>query len=156
MENSLVTPSQVEKVSRRMHPSDEGKTVITSYPFLLRALTLGIPLLILCGPTIGDLVNLWWTRYGFSHGFLVPLVSVYLAWLQVPALQRTPVAPALVGGSVWLIAATLLLLVSQTAGVITTAGVALVLVLSGLVLLLCGYTYLKALAFPLAYLIFMT
>jgi hypothetical protein len=31
-----------------------------------------------------------------------------------------------------------------------------ILVLAGLVLLLCGYAYLKALAFPLGYLIFMT
>ena len=86
----------------------------------------------------------------------MPLVSLYLAWLQGPALRRIPVAPALGPGLLWLGVATLLLLASQAGGVVTTAGVALILVLAGLVLLLCGWGYLRALAFPLAYLIFMT
>ncbi|NGZ99292.1 MAG: EpsI family protein [Nitrospira sp. WS110] len=76
-------------------------------------------------------MNLWWNRYGFSHGFLVPLVSLYLAWLQWPRLRQIPVEPAIVPGLLWL-------------------------VLAGLVLLLCGYAYLRELAFPLSYLIFMT
>ena len=157
MENSLVNPSQPVEDSRPLRSSAEGKAArIGHYPFLLRAVGLGIPLILLCAPTVGDLVDLWWTRYGFSHGFLVPLVSLYLAWLQKPALQHIPVAPALGPGLLWLVVATLLLLASQAAGVITTASVALILVLAWLVLLLCGYGYLKALAFPLAYLIFMT
>jgi EpsI family protein len=157
MENSLVNPSQTVEDSRPLRSSAEGKAArLGHYPFLLRAVGLGIPLILLCAPTVGDLVNLWWTRYGFSHGFLVPLVSLYLAWLQKPALQHIPVAPALGPGFLWLIVATLLLLASQAGGVITTASVALILVLAGLILLLCGYGYLKALAFPLAYLIFMT
>lgn len=157
MENSLVNPSQTVEDSRPLRSSAEGKAArLGHYPFLLRAVGLGIPLILLCAPTVGDLANLWWTRYGFSHGFLVPLVSLYLAWLQKPALQHIPVAPALGPGLLWLVVATLLLLASQAGGVITTASVALILVLAGLILLLCGYSYLKALAFPFAYLIFMT
>ena len=157
MENFLVNPSQTVEDSRPLCSSAEEKAArLGHYPLLLRAVGLGIPLILLCAPTVGDLVNLWWTRYGFSHGFLVPLVSLYLAWLQKPALQHIPVAPALGPGLLWLVVATLLLLASQAGGVLTTASVALILVLAGLVLLLCGYGYLKALAFPLAYLIFMT
>ena len=157
MENSLVNPSQTVEDSRPLRSSAEGKAArLGHYPFLLQAVGLGIPLVLLCAPTVGDLVNLWWSRYGFSHGFLVPLVSLYLAWLQKPALQRIPIAPALGPGLLWLVVATLLLLASQAAGILTVSGVALILVLAGLVLLLCGFAYLKALAFPLAYLIFMT
>jgi EpsI family protein len=157
MENSLVNPSQRAEDSRPLRSSAEGKAArLGHYPFLLRAVGLGIPLILLCAPTVGDLVNLWWTRYGFLHGFLVPLVSLYLAWLQKPALQHIPVAPALGPGLLWLVVATLLLLASQAGGVITTASVALILVFAGLILLLCGCGYLKALSFPLAYLIFMT
>jgi hypothetical protein len=54
------------------------------------------------------------------------------------------------------VSATLLLLASEVAGVLTTGSLALILVLAGLVLLLCGFTYLRPLAFPLAYLLFMT
>jgi hypothetical protein len=64
--------------------------------------------------------------------------------------------PRLVPGALWLVARPSLLLASEVAGVLTTGSLALILVLAGLVLLLCGYAYLKALAFPLAYLIFMT
>ncbi len=157
MENSLVNPSQTVEGSKPLRSLAEGNAAGRShYLFLLRAVGLGAPLMLLCAPTFGDLVNMWWTRYDFSHGFFVPLIGLYLAWLQKPALRRIPVAPALGPGLFWLVGATLLLLASQVGGVITIAGVALILVLAGLVLLLGGYAYLKALAFPLAYLIFMT
>ena len=157
MENSFVSPSQSVEDLTPLRSAAEGNAARLGHaPFLLRAVGLSIPLILLCAPTVGDLANMWWTEYGFSHGFLVPLVSLYLAWLQGPVLRRIPVAPALGPGLLWLGVATLLLLASQAGGVITTAGVALILVLAGLVLLLCGWGYLRALAFPLAYLIFMT
>jgi hypothetical protein len=54
------------------------------------------------------------------------------------------------------VTSTVLLLASEVAGILTTGSLALILVLAGLVLLLCGIAYLKALVFPLGYLIFMT
>ncbi|MBS0170981.1 MAG: exosortase W [Nitrospira sp.] len=125
-------------------------------PLTLRVLGLGLLFWLLSARAWGDLWELWWNRYGFSHGFLVPLVSLYLTWLQWPDLKRIPVQPALVPGALWLVSATLLLMASDVAGVMTIESLALILVLAGLVLLLCGFTYLKAMAFPLAYLIFMT
>jgi EpsI family protein len=157
VENSLVNPSRtVEDLTPLRSAADGNAARLGHGPTLLRAVGLGLPLILLCAPTVGDLANMWWNGYGFSHGFLVPLVSLYLAWLQGPALRRIPVAPALGPGLLWLVVATLLLLASEAGGVVTTAGVALILVLAGLVLLLCGWGYLRALAFPLAYLIFMT
>jgi EpsI family protein len=67
-----------------------------------------------------------------------------------------PILPSITPGLLVLMAATVLLLASEIAGVVTTGSVALILVLVGLVLLLCGSAYMKALAFPLTYLIFMT
>ncbi len=157
MEQSLVNPSRTVEDLTPLRAAAEGNAARLGHdPTLLRVVGLSIPLILLCAPTVGDLANLWWTEYGFSHGFLVPLVSLYLAWLQGPVLRRIPVALALGPGWLWLGVATLLLLASQAGGVITTAGIALILVLAGLVLLLCGWGYLRALAFPLAYLIFMT
>lgn len=157
MENSFVNPSQSVEDLTPLRSAAEGNAArLGQGSSLLRAVGLGIPLLLLCAPTVGDLADLWWNGYGFSHGFLVPLVSLYLVWLQGPTLRRIPVAPALWPGLLWLGVATLLLLASQAGGVITTAGIALILVLAGLVLLLGGWGYLRALAFPLAYLIFMT
>lgn len=127
-----------------------------NHSVLLRIVSLCILLILLCAPLLGDLLDLWWNRYGFSHGFLVPLLSLYLAWLQWPMLRQIPINPALGPGILWLAGATALLLLSEVSGILTTGSVALILVLAGLVLLLAGFDYLKALAFPLAYLIFMT
>jgi EpsI family protein len=157
LENSLVNPSQTVETANHSRFS-AGATVasLSHASILLPAVGLGILLVLLCAPIFGDLWNLWWNRYGFSHGFLVPLISLYLAWLQWPALRQIPVEPAIGPGLLWLVAATALLLASEVAGIITTGSLAFILVLAGLVLLLCGYAYLKALAFPLAYLLFMT
>ncbi len=157
MENSLLDLPETVPGSKPLHVVARAKAdVLRRYPVLLRAAGLGIPLMLLCAPIVRDLLDLWWNRYGFSHGFLVPLVSLYLAWLQWPALRQIPVETAFVPGLLWLVVATVLLLASEVAGVLTTGSLALILVLAGLVLLLCGYAYLKALAFPLAYLVFMT
>ena len=123
---------------------------------LLRVVGIGVPLVLLSAPVAGDLLDLWWNRYGFSHGFLVPLVSLYFVWLQWPVLRQAPMSPSITPGLLWLIPATVLLLASEVAGVLTTESLAFILVLAGLVLLLCGGAYLKALAFPLIYLVFMT
>ncbi|MEK6803826.1 MAG: exosortase W [Nitrospirota bacterium] len=157
MENSLVNPPETVEGSRSCRSFARAKAdLFGNYPVLLRAVGLGVLLVLLCAPIFGDLVNLWWNRYGFSHGFLVPLVSLYLAWLQWPTLRQIPIEPAFVPGLLWLVVSTVLLLASEIAGILTTGSLALILVLAGLVLLLCGYAYLKVLAFPLAYLIFMT
>jgi EpsI family protein len=157
VENFLVNPSATGNGSRSLGAFTRAKAdLLGNYPVLLRTLGLGILLSLLCAPISGDLLDLWWNRYGFSHGFLVPLLSLYFVRLQWPTLRQIRVEPALGPGLVWLIAATGLLLASEVAGIITTGSVALILVLAGLVLLLCGVAYLKALAFPLAYLIFMT
>ncbi len=157
MENSLVNPSRTVEGSKWLRSFARAKAALFgNYPVLLRAVGLGILLVLLSAPILGDLWNLWWNRYGFSHGFLVPLISLYLAWLQWPTLRQIPMQPAIVPGLLWLVAATVLLLASEVAGIMTTGSLALILVLAALVLLLCGYAYLKALAFALAYLIFMT
>lgn len=157
MESSLVNSPETVDGPRSLRSFAHAKADwFGNYSVLLRAVGLGIFLGLLCAPILGDLWNLWWNRYGFSHGFLVPLVSLYLAWLQWPTLRQIPVEPAFVPGLLWLVVSTVLLLASEIAGVVTTGSLAFILVLAGLVLLLCGYAYLKALAFPLAYLIFMT
>lgn len=157
MENLLASPTPTAEASDLANSSVRRTVFSLSHDSAwLRILGLAIPLALLCAPISGDLVNLWWNRYGFSHGFLVPLISLYLAWLQWPRLRQIPVEPAIVPGLLWLVVATVFLLASEIAGVMTTGSLALILVLAGLVLLLCGYVYLRELAFPLSYLIFMT
>ncbi len=157
MDNSLTTPSDpVTGSSAWRLFLGAMRRRARNYAVLMQAVGLGLLFFLLGAPVMGDLVSLWWNRYGFSHGFLVPLISLYLAWLQWPTLRVRPLTPALWAGSLWLVTATVLLLASEVAGIITSGSLALILVLAGLVLLLCGFAYLRALAFPLGYLLFMT
>lgn len=157
METSLIDTSEAVAASKRW-PSFMRRTA--AWPganrLMLRALGIGILLCWLSAPILGDLWDLWSNRYGFSHGFLVPLISLYLAWLQWPVLRHTQVSPAIVPGTLWVMTAALLLLASEVAGILTTGSMAFILLLAGLVLLLFGVASLKALALPLAYLVFMT
>mgnify|MGYP000641482001 FL=1 len=83
MENSLVNTPESVGASESLRPFARAKARwFGDYPFLLRTIGLGVLLVLLCAPIFGDLWNLWWNRYGFSHGFLVPLVSLYLVWLR--------------------------------------------------------------------------
>lgn len=156
MDNSLITTS--DKVTSGPWRSFARTTTswLADYPFVLRAGGLGILVLLLSAPIRSDLWDLWSNRYGFSHGFLVPLISLYLAWLQWPMLRAARTTPAIGIGTLWVGTAALLLLASEVAGILTTGSVAFILLLAGLIVLLFGYAYLKALVLPLAYLIFMT
>src|SRR6266478_3233410 len=33
-------------------------------------------------PTLGGLTKAWWSRDDYSHGFLIPLISLYLVWTR--------------------------------------------------------------------------
>ena len=143
MEHSLVNAPKTVEGPRSLRSFARAKADwLGNYSVLLRGIGLGVLLLLLSAPILGDLWNLWWNRYGFSHGFLVPLVSLYLGWLQWPRLRQIPVEPGIAPGLLWLVVATVLLLASEAAGIMTTGSLAFILVLAGLVLLLCGFAYL--------------
>ena len=58
MENSLVNPSHTVEDSRPLRSSAEGKAArLGHYPFLLQAVGLGIPLVLLCAPPVGDQIG---------------------------------------------------------------------------------------------------
>jgi len=41
-----------------------------------------------------DLVELWWTRDDYLHGFLIIPVSLFLVWTRRATLRRLPIQPA--------------------------------------------------------------
>jgi len=90
----------------------------------------------------------------YTHGPLVPLVSLMIALLLVRH-TRIPVRPRRRAGAVVLAVSVLLHLMSCLARVNFASGFALIGVLAGLVLLLWGGTALRRLWFPIALLVFM-
>lgn len=100
------------------------------------------------------LVRQWSTDDNYSHGFVVLPLALWFAWERRAALRALPLAPSRWG--LFLIGASLTLLVTGTLGAeLFLARVSLIGVAAGLVLFLAGRAHLRALAFPLAFLLLM-
>ena len=96
----------------------------------------------------------WNNDPDYSHGFLVPFLSVYFIWERWNVLTDETPSP-----SFWGIGLLSLGLFSLVVGLIGAElyvqRTSLIVVLSGLVLLILGWKYLWLLSFPIGFLIFM-
>lgn len=102
---------------------------------------------------IAELVRVWESSDEYSHGYFVPLVSLYLAWMQRDALFAEPTR-----GSWWGVAATgaglALLMVGELSAVYSIVQYALVATIVGLTLAIGGWRIVRILWAPLVFLLF--
>ena len=105
-------------------------------------------------PTLYDLVGDWYHDSNYSHGFLVPLVSVYLLWQKREELKKTPamIDPL---GMIFVVFGLLLFILGNGAAEYFTVRFSFVVTLAGLVFLLFGREILKKVWFELFFLLFM-
>jgi exosortase len=120
---------------------------------LTLALLAGL-IVALYAPVLKALVGDWWQDPNYSHGFLVPVFAGYVLWQERERYHGLRVAPSNFG-LVAMLAAIGLLVVGTLGAELYTSRFSLVLLLAGMVLFLAGWTVLRALAFPLAYLLLM-
>ena len=111
-------------------------------------------LVLLYAPVLRLLVSQWWTDPNYGHGFFVPLFSAYILWHQRERWMNSEIKPSNFGFLVMLGAIALLLLGSLGAELFTSRFSLLVLI-AGIILFLAGWKMLRAVTFPLAFLIFM-
>ena len=107
----------------------------------------------LYAPVLWRLVRQWNNDADYSHGFLVPLLSAYLIWQRRDKLAEVARRPSNWGLLVVLGALGLLFLGSLGAELFLTR-VSIILTLCGLVVYFSGWQLLRALSFPLAFLLF--
>ena len=105
-------------------------------------------------PLVPDLVREWYEHENFTYGFLIPFIVLYLLWQERGALRAVPLSPT-PWGAVSLLATLLVGFAGRVIGDVFTMRVAMVLTLGSLIHLFMGTRYLKALLFPLAYLLLM-
>lgn len=111
-------------------------------------------------PTLTWLITSWRGNPYYSHGFLVPFISILLAWRLLRRRGVGPDAPDLSNHSFSLgllacglgLGAHVLALMSQR---YVISALSLILVLSGVVLALAGANTLRRLMFPLGFLLLM-
>ena len=106
-------------------------------------------------PTIVWMVDRWGAKDSyFGHGFLIPFVSLYLAWHKRGELSRIQMRPSFWGLGL-LVVGLFIHLVSAILKVYFTSAFSILLSVAGLVLYLGGKKLLRALAFPILFLLFM-
>jgi exosortase len=108
----------------------------------------------LYGPMLSQLVLQWWQDPDYGHGFFVPLFSGYVLWRQRERWTKSEINPTDFGLLVMLGAVGLLLAGSLGAELFTSR-LSLLVLLTGLTLFLGGWKVLRAVSFPLGFLIFM-
>jgi len=126
-------------------------------PGLVLALAWAVVLGLLAwiyAPHVAGMVGAWWNDPNYSHGFLVPLISVYLIWRQRRQLAEAAAGPNYLGLLV-VAGGLLILVVGQLAHEFYLRRVSLIPVMWGLVLLAWGWGVARRLIFAFAYLILM-
>jgi exosortase len=111
-------------------------------------------LIVAFAPGVLAMAEVWSAVDYQSHGFLVPVVSVWLAMRQRYALRRIPIEPA-----GWGLAVLAVAFVAYFAGIIGGSvplqGTALVAAIAGALVFARGTGWLRRLALPVAFLMFM-
>ncbi|MBI5180229.1 MAG: exosortase W [Nitrospirae bacterium] len=134
-------------------------TKLYAYTFLeniwAKITLLAIVLLAAYYNAISLMVKTWLNRDDYSHGFLVPLISLYFVWAEREKLKQIPVQPNIVGGIFLFLLSAAMISLGTIASVGIVQQMAIIVVMPAIVLLLMGTGYLKALVLPLTYLIFM-
>lgn len=129
--------------------------IVSSKKLILQIGVLVVVLVYLYASVFQALVSMWWRRGDYSHGFLIPLISLYLVWARRERLRHLGAKPAYIGGFSVLITAGVLLLVGAAGGLITLEALSLVVMVAGLILCLLGKDCFRTISFPVGYLIFM-
>src|SRR3990172_10580491 len=110
--------------------------------------------IVLYYPVLKKLVSIWWDNPDYSHGFLVPLITLFLVWQRHRELKDIEASPSRWGLFIILVSL-LMLAVGQVGAERFLTSFSLLPLIAGLVLYLMGRQFLARLAFPLILLIFM-
>ena len=119
-----------------------------------KILFLSIPVLFIYHDILYEMGLDWWRDENYSHGFLIPIVSLYLIAKKWDSLKKNSISPSWWGPAV--LAWGLFVLIIGVAGAeLFTMRISFIFVIMGLILCLFGKEVLKSLSFPIFFLVFM-
>jgi exosortase len=108
----------------------------------------------LYGFVLPPLITDWSDDPNYSHGFLVPVLSAYFVWERRYKLRGVIQQPQS-WGVLLLLAGVCMLFLGHIGAELFLMRSSMIVVITGLVVYLCGWKILQGLAFPLTYLLFM-
>ena len=111
-----------------------------------------LSLILIFRDTAGSMVEKWLNSETYAHGFIIVPISLYLIWRERAYLRTLTPRPSALGpvalallGACWMIA--------QSAGVQVIAQYMFVAMIPALVISLLGWRLVRAMAFPLAFIL---
>ena len=125
----------------------------TLKPFGWQGILLIAVLTLLYAPVLKLLVFQWYNDADYSHGFLVPILSAFLIWQRRDKLREIPRRPSAWGMVVVLFSLGLLFLGSLGAELFLSR-LSILGTICGLIVYFAGGAVLRAMTFPLAFLLF--
>jgi exosortase D (VPLPA-CTERM-specific) len=103
--------------------------------------------------SLKQLVHRWTVQEEYSHGFLIPLIAMWLIWSRRDAIARSIGRPSFAGGALILFAAGLHA-IGELSAIFVLSQIGFVLALMGIALAIGGRSLLKVVFVPLVLLIF--
>ncbi len=100
------------------------------------------------------LARQWWQDPNYTHGFFVPVFSLFLIWERRAKLAAIRIKPAW-SGLVMLLLALMSVAISTIKSGFFLYRVSVLLFIAGVVVFLAGWKHLAAISFPLAFLVLM-
>jgi exosortase len=108
----------------------------------------------LYGPFALRMASQWWQDPNYTHGFFVPVFSLFLLWERRAKLARLRINPSWSGLAI-LVFALMTLIVGTIKSGFFLYRVSVLLFVAGMVVFLAGWKHLAAISFPLAFLFLM-
>ena len=130
-------------------------TITSITPLLLSLLAIITTFFFLYNEAFRWLYSIWSLDKVYSHGFVVPLISLYIAWEQRERFRKLPTAPDYGSGLVIILVCLALLLISQFSAIIQIEAISLFFIIPGIILLIGGKKILRASLLSWLYLSFM-
>lgn len=103
---------------------------------------------------MAKLVMDWYNDDNYSHGFLIVPLALYFVWERREKLRKIPVAPSALG-LVVVLGSVAVLVAGILGSELFLMRISILGTLVGVLLFLCGWGQVRALVFPLAFLVLM-
>ncbi len=147
-----------EKTDRRLHDLPDRRLhdspPVLSWGGLVQWGLLTVAFLYFYASVGTDLVADWWNDPDYSHGFLVPILTAYFVWEKRQNLVRAIPHPHW-GGLCILLLGLMVFFLGHLGAELFLMRSSMIIVIVGLVVYILGWLYLRLLAFPIAFLLFM-
>jgi exosortase D (VPLPA-CTERM-specific) len=122
------------------------------YGSLLFGTCLLLTVVTLSGPLL-ELVRRWDSQEEYRHGYIIPLIAIWLLWTRRQALVASVGRPSWMGPALIVLAA-LMHIVGKLSALFVLSQLSFIVILIGLVLGFGGYSLLRAAFVPIIFLIF--